>query len=109
MKPENEQTPPADEGRLEATVMKRLERLLQLEVMCVMRAADAEWWKLNRERETELRSLRAALHDAERYRWVRDKSPPTWVMEAEGLPLFKGDFDAAIDRAMARGPAVGAA
>lgn len=35
--------------------------------------------------------------DAERYRWLRDKSPPTWMAQVEDLPLFKGDFDSAID------------
>lgn len=39
---------------------------------------------------------------AERYRWLRDKSPSTWTMSVKGLPLFKGDFDAAIDREMTR-------
>lgn len=35
--------------------------------------------------------------DAERYQWLRDKSPVSWLMRVEDLPLFKGDFDAAID------------
>lgn len=51
-----------------------------------------------------IRDLRAELEalrkDAERYRWLRDKSPPTWEMTAQGLPLFKFDFDAAIDAEM---------
>jgi hypothetical protein len=39
--------------------------------------------------------------DAARYRWLRDESPSNWTMDVGDLPLFKGDFDAAIDRAMA--------
>jgi len=39
----------------------------------------------------------ASRQDAERYRWLRDKSPATWMAQVGDLPLFKGDFDSAID------------
>lgn len=52
----------------------------------------------------ELRRLIAALEeaqkDAERYRWLRDKSPPEWELTVASLPCWKFDIDAAIDAAM---------
>ena len=67
--------------------------------------ANGDWVRYD-DAQAELAALRK---DAERYRWLRDKSPPHWTMDVGGFPLFKGDFDAAIDRAMTRGPDVGAA
>jgi hypothetical protein len=47
-----------------------------------------------------LRVERDALKaDAERYRWLRDKSPITWALYVEGLRCWKHDYDAAIDAA----------
>jgi predicted 3-demethylubiquinone-9 3-methyltransferase (glyoxalase superfamily) len=49
------------------------------------------------------RELAEARRDAERYRWLRDKSPAKWTIDVGDLPLFKFDLDAAIDAAMEQG------
>jgi hypothetical protein len=48
-------------------------------------------------------ALAEARRDAERYRWLRDKSPAKWTIDVGDLPLFKFDLDAAIDAAMEQG------
>lgn len=77
-------------------------RVAELEEAALQRISDFGQLQDIAEENTTLKARIAELEkDAERYRWWRDKSPGSWKLEVDGLPLFKGDLNVAIDRELA--------
>ena len=79
-----------------------LARIAELESL--WQSAEARYAEADAAAMAHAKRIAELEADAERYRWLRDKSPGHWTLQVGDLPLFKGDVDAAIDAARGAKP-----